>query len=211
MNRLKKLITLLMVAIMLGTAFPETAAVLSRLEIVEAATIKISQKKVTLTKWQKKVLAISGTKKKVKWSSTDNSVVSVNEKGVIAAKKKGTAVIIAKVNNKKYKCTVTVKNPKICGSAKFYISLPNKYSRLSYSAGGFDKTTEVRIYIDNKLAEKFKGDYPYAIWYIDGGPGIKLTKNQLKKGTHTVELVQLVSTTKNFKILNYKKAQYKIP
>ncbi|MDO5539452.1 MAG: Ig-like domain-containing protein [Eubacteriales bacterium] len=45
----------------------------------------------------------------VKWSSNKKAVASVNQAGKVTAKKKGTAVITAKVGNVKYKCKVTVK------------------------------------------------------------------------------------------------------
>ncbi len=79
---------------------------------VEAATIKLSKKKVTLVKGQKFKLKVKGTKKKVKWSSSKKSVATVSSKGVVKAKKKGKATITAKVGGKKLKCKVTVTVPK---------------------------------------------------------------------------------------------------
>lgn len=117
MNRFKKLITLLMVAIMLGTAFPETAAVLTNLETVEAATIKINKKSTVLIKGQQATLKITGTSKKVKWTTSNNSVAVVSSKGVVTAKKKGTATIKAKVGSKNYNCKVTVETPSLSKTA----------------------------------------------------------------------------------------------
>ena len=76
---------------------------------VEAASVKLNYRKIALYKGQKKKLRLKGTKKKAKWSSNRKTVVSVDKKGKITAKKKGTAVITAKVGKKKYKCRVTVK------------------------------------------------------------------------------------------------------
>lgn len=78
-------------------------------ENVNAAT-KISAKSITLIKGQKKALKITGSKSKVKWSSNKKSVAAVSSKGIVTAKKNGTAVITAKVKGKKYKCKVIVKN-----------------------------------------------------------------------------------------------------
>ena len=50
-----------------------------------------------------------GTSRKVTWSSSAPSVVSVNKKGKITARRTGKATITAKVNGVKYKCKVTVK------------------------------------------------------------------------------------------------------
>ena len=76
---------------------------------VEAASVKLNYSKLTLYKGQKKQLKLKGTKKKAKWSSNRKTVVSVDKKGKIIAKKQGTAVITAKVGKKNYKCKVTVK------------------------------------------------------------------------------------------------------
>ena len=70
--------------------------------------VSISQKKMTLKVGVKKKLKVKGTKKKVKWSSNKKKVATVSKKGVVKAKKKGKAVITARVEKKKYKCKVTV-------------------------------------------------------------------------------------------------------
>lgn len=80
----------------------------------QAATkVKINATKKTLVKGQTYTLKVSGTKKKVKWSTGKKSVSTVNSKGKVTAKAKGTATITAKVGSKKYTCKVTVETPKI--------------------------------------------------------------------------------------------------
>ena len=66
----------------------------------------ISKKKVTLTKGQSVTLTVNGAKKAPKWSSSNKKVASVSKKGVVKAKKKGSATITAKVGKKTYKCKV---------------------------------------------------------------------------------------------------------
>lgn len=78
---------------------------------VNAESIKLSSKSVTLIKGQKKTLKVKGTKKKVTWSSNKKSVAAVSSKGKITAKQKGTATITAKVAGKKLKCKVRVEKP----------------------------------------------------------------------------------------------------
>ena len=46
---------------------------------------------------------------KVKYSSSNPKIARVDSKGKITAVKKGTAVITAKANTKKFNCKVTVK------------------------------------------------------------------------------------------------------
>ena len=54
-------------------------------------------------------LKVKNYKGTVKWSSNKKKVAAVSKKGVVTAKKKGTAVITAKAGKKKLKCKVTVK------------------------------------------------------------------------------------------------------
>lgn len=80
---------------------------------VEAANkIKLNKKKATIYVGKSVQLKIKGTKAKVKWTSDHNSVAKVSSKGKVTGKKAGKAVITAKVKNKKYKCTITVKKKK---------------------------------------------------------------------------------------------------
>lgn len=77
------------------------------------AAVKLNKKSVTLIKGQSTTLKISGTKKKVKWSSDKKTVATVTQKGKVTAKKTGTAKITAKIGSKKYTCTVKVQTPKL--------------------------------------------------------------------------------------------------
>ena len=77
---------------------------------VEAASVKISSKKKTMYKGYTYTLKVTGTKKKVTWTSSDKSKATVNSKGKVYAKKNGKVTITAKVGNKKYTCKVTIKN-----------------------------------------------------------------------------------------------------
>lgn len=77
----------------------------------EASAAGISRRSKTLLKGQSFTLRVKGSSKKVKWSSSKRSVAQVNSAGVVKARKAGKAVITAKVGKKKYKCTVTVRQP----------------------------------------------------------------------------------------------------
>lgn len=81
---------------------------------VEAkAAPRLNYKKVTLVQGKKKRLKVRNLsrrrRRKVKWYSTRKSVATVNRKGVVKAKRKGKAYIVAKVGRKKYRCRVIVK------------------------------------------------------------------------------------------------------
>ena len=72
---------------------------------------RLNYKKVTLVQGKKKKLKVRNLRRrrKVKWYSTKKSVATVNRKGVVKAKKKGKATIVAKVGKKKYRCKIIVK------------------------------------------------------------------------------------------------------
>lgn len=73
------------------------------------AAPKLNKKSATITVGQTVKLKVKGTKKKVKWSSTNKAVCTVNKSGLVKGKKAGSAVIKAKVKKKTLKCKVTVK------------------------------------------------------------------------------------------------------
>lgn len=88
---------------------------------VEAkAAPRLNYRKVTLVQGKKKKLKVRNLRRgrKVKWYSTKKSVATVNRKGVVKAKKKGKAYIVAKVGKKKYRCRVIVKKKKTKKSNK---------------------------------------------------------------------------------------------
>ncbi len=104
----KSITTVIIMALALTLAMPVTAQAKAKTKI------KINKTKVTLTITKKKTkptvqLKVKGTSGKVKWTAS-NKNVSVSEKGKVTAKKKGTAVVKAKVNGKTLQCRVTVKD-----------------------------------------------------------------------------------------------------
>ncbi len=81
--------------------------------VAAQAAVKISKKTLTLGIGKSTTLKISGTKKTVKWSTSDKSVATVSKKGKVTAIFSGTATITATVNKKKYSCKVKVVNPSL--------------------------------------------------------------------------------------------------
>lgn len=102
----KKILASVMAIALIVSLFPTGT-------VAQAAKIKISKKKVTLYVKKSTTLKIKGTKSKAKWSSSNKKVATVNAKGKVKARKKGTCKITAKIGKKKYTCKVTVKNPTI--------------------------------------------------------------------------------------------------
>lgn len=97
---------MLSIVIMLITALTMCAVPVS------AATIKLSKTKANLPVGYQTTVKVSGTKKKVKWYTSDSSVIKVSVSGntaKVVGKKTGTAYLYAKVSNKTLKCKFTVK------------------------------------------------------------------------------------------------------
>lgn len=103
MKKLTKIITFCLV-LLVGYTFVCPTQVTE----VQAATVKISKTKATITEGYTLQLKMLGTKKTAKWSSDKKSVATVTTKGKVTAKKVGTATITAKIGAKKYTCKVTV-------------------------------------------------------------------------------------------------------
>lgn len=99
-NKLQFMLVLFLIAGILFTSAPD----------VQAATKKqlLNITDISLSVGQSRKLTVSYAKN-VKWSSSEKSVVSVDKKGNIKAKKSGKATITAKVGKKQLKCNVVVR------------------------------------------------------------------------------------------------------
>lgn len=110
----KTILIFLLIAIILLVS-PGVIRIPGQISNVRAA-VKINKSNIVLIKGQSKNLKITGTKKKVKWLSSNNSVATVNSNGKVTAKGKGKATITATVGNEKRTCTIDVQEPKISNS-----------------------------------------------------------------------------------------------
>lgn len=80
---------------------------------IKVETPSISVKSLSLYKNKTAKLTVKGNSQKVKWSSSNTKIAKVSTNGVVTGVKAGKAVITASVSNKKYKSTITVKNPNL--------------------------------------------------------------------------------------------------
>ena len=95
---------------------------------VNAAT-KLNKKSIMVNVNKTYTLKVYEAKHKVKWSSSDRKIATVNSKGVVKGIKKGKCNITAKVGKKIYVCKVIVKRP---AKKKSWDQI-NKLSMLSYN------------------------------------------------------------------------------
>ena len=103
MKIIKKTVLVLSILIVILIIIPQMQ---NRVE----AAVKISATEKIMYKGYTYKLKVIGTKKKVKWSSSDKTKAVVYSNGKVYVKKNGRVTITAKVSGKKYKCKVTVKN-----------------------------------------------------------------------------------------------------
>lgn len=77
--------------------------------VTAKAAVKLSKTVKNLYEGDSYKLKLKGTKKKVKFSSSNKLVATVTKKGVVKAQGAGTATITATCNKKKYTCSVVVR------------------------------------------------------------------------------------------------------
>ena len=77
--------------------------------IVTVNKPKLSREKATMSLRTSLTLKVTGASQSVKWETSNKKVATVNAKGVVKAKKAGTAKITVKAGKKKAIVTVKVK------------------------------------------------------------------------------------------------------
>lgn len=141
MTRTRKMVTMMMVVF---------AAMLLMVAPVQAAS-KTKTTKVTLKAGQSKTLRVK-TAGKVKWSSSNKAIVTVNKKGKIVARHAGKAKITAKYGKKKAVFVVTVKNtPCITSSIRKENETMYRVDRTEWGADGSSSTSSYYYYSWSKM------------------------------------------------------------
>ena len=105
MKKVRKIICLILALVMVLTGFSPLQA-----ESVSAKTKKsgLNKTQVTMYPGESVKLSVSGAKS-VKWKSSNVNTATVSKKGIVTAKKGGSAKITATVGKKTYSCKVTIK------------------------------------------------------------------------------------------------------
>ena len=141
MTRTRKMVTMMMVVF---------AAMLLMVAPIQAAS-KTKTTKVTLKVGQSKTLRVK-TASKVKWSSSNKAIVTVNKKGKIVARRAGKAKITAKYGKKKAVCVVTVKNtPCVASSIRKENETMYRVDRTEWGADGSSSTSSYYYYSWSKV------------------------------------------------------------
>ncbi len=132
-RRVVKIFTwILVLSLMTGTMAPISASA--------AKKPKLNKKKVTLTVGSSTKLKLKNAKKKIKWSSSNKKVVTVNKKGKVKAINTGNAKITAKCAGKKYTCKVVVKAKGSNGNGSDVATKAPERTGVTTSPSGTGKT-----------------------------------------------------------------------
>lgn len=100
---MKRLCSIAIVFVLLGNIFSCQGAV------VEAkAKAVLNKKNATLTVGTKLQLKLKNNTKKIRWSSSNQKVAKVSNRGLVTARARGSARITAKAGGKKYLCRIKV-------------------------------------------------------------------------------------------------------
>lgn len=142
MTRTRKMVTMMMMVF---------AAMLLMVAPVQAAS-KAKTTKVTLKAGQSKTLRVK-TAGKVKWSSNNKAIVTVNKKGKIVARRAGKAKITAKYGKKKAVFVVTVKSSTPCMASSIRKESETMYrvDRTEWGADGSSSTSSYYYYSWSKV------------------------------------------------------------
>lgn len=142
MKKLRKKVMAIALAFALGVSASAALPSMSTTTVASAATVKLSQTKVSLKVGQTKQLKLTGAKKTITWSSSKKSVAAVSKSGKVTAKAAGTATITAKLSGKKYTCKVTVTEKKAdnqtCTYKALTFKIPNNITTEETNAQGIE-------------------------------------------------------------------------
>lgn len=181
-------------------------------EEVKAAGPALSEKAVTMAPATTKTLKLNGAvAKKVKWTSNNKKVATVNSSGKVTARTKGTAKIRAAYKQKKYTCTVTVvysnyttsdgmryKDCKgsFARSGRWYKKNVNgkEYYYTSTDGSAIYFKVAGSKYVDVTFVAQVAAAIPYYAYSIDGGEMKRqlVSKNRINLGNAKTHYVRLV-------------------
>ena len=111
MKKINKLLVVLSLALIACLAIPALLPAGQGNPYSALASASLNKTRATLYNGKTLRLKVTGTSKSVKWSSSNSLVATVDQKGLVTARKVGKAMITAQVDGRKLTCAVTVKSP----------------------------------------------------------------------------------------------------
>lgn len=206
-----------MLSVFVLTAGVASAISLSGQITAEAATVKLSSRKKTVTAGTTFSLSLNGASGKVKWSSKNKAIATVDKSGKVTAVAEGKAVIKAKNAGNVYKCKVTVlpsedikkqtaepetpkkteDNSQVKASAaeeaskKHLADLINNLEDMTVGSTHYELTTDFKAASDSDVAKAFanaiRAYYEFSILFAS--ESLIPTEYQLEKSFPAVESI----------------------
>lgn len=148
--------------------------ILLSINVVYADGIRLNKSKIQLLVGEKATIKSIPGNSKVRWSSSNPQIVSVNSKGkngLLKAKNSGKVTITAKYKGKKAKCTVTVKRPIVNRN-----SIKGSWVIDEKTTMAKNRTSMFRIYgtgfkYGSEMNFTSSGKFNYAVGIGNGGKG----------------------------------------
>lgn len=151
-------------------------------QVYAAKPVRMNRSKAALKEGKTLKLSLKNAKKtKIKWSSSNKKVVSVNKSGKIKALRVGKAKIIAKYKSKKYVCQVEVisnKKTTAVTASPVPVSNPTQPTQMPDVT---NKPDDVKVsvlkglYISDVIANSY--DWFLMIDYVDGSNNQKFSNS----------------------------------
>ena len=171
-KRQKFLITLLLLFSLIFTVIPPdlSYSITAYAATTTSKTVSLNQTTVYLLQGETTTLKVTGTLKKVSWSSSDKRIATVSSKGKVKAVDLGNTYIKAIVNNKTYKCKVIVVDPSD-------IYLDPTASRVSVGGTGVNLNPS-SYYYSSAAIKSMKLTYK-----VSGNTGVKVSSKGIVTAT----------------------------
>lgn len=110
----------------------------------------ISETSITVDVGTPKGLSVVGTAQSVEWKSSDNTIATIDKKGIITGIKQGVIKITATVNKKTFSCGVIVYNPRVDELNSLIIKLTYKISLYKSELSSLNSSLSTAQYDLNK-------------------------------------------------------------
>ena len=168
---MKRFIKVFAIVLCLSLFTPSVVPITKTVEAATKPKIKLNCTQKTIYEGETFKLKITGTKKKVKWSSSNKNVATVSSKGLITGIDGGNTVktckIYATVDKKKYTCKVTIR-----GGVSIICS----------NSDMFEEESEPMICEGQTAQLKLTNPNVKPIWTSSNPEAISVTEDGLVKG-----------------------------